>query len=295
MQPVDPYHPPAASLEAPQRNVAEAGQLFAVFRLAWSRMSAGVLAPVGILVALQFALVTVPMALMQYFTVQRSSQWLSSGLDGMWAGLLGWGAVYGVSMAIVFTISTVFFGLSLPLRNLMVHGLAARVTVGQSFHLAISNFWHVLATTLTVGLITTVGTLFCLLPGLVAMFFFMPAPYLAAQGATTGQALTLAPAMARRNWGPLLAVILVSCAVLLPTGAAAAVGQIALTHQVGEAWGTLISQLASGILSAVASVPMWLLVIAALVYVETTERGVPLAWTEPAEQAPATPPSPPTP
>jgi hypothetical protein len=120
----------------------------------------------------------------------------------------------------------------------------------------------------------------CLLPGFLAAFFFMLAPYLAAQGATTGEALTAGPAMARRHWGPLMMVIIVAMAVTFPLAGVAGAAQVFLSQQLGQAWASLVGQLGGGLLGLVLALPLWLFFVSAMVLVETTDRGIPLRWND---------------
>jgi hypothetical protein len=182
-----------------------------------------------------------------------------------------------ISLTATLFIGALQLGLAVPLRALMVDGLAARAPLGITLRMAAHRYWHVLWALAAWHCFMLAGFMFCLAPGLMVCFFLLLAPYLASQGASTPDALVESARLARRHSPTVLACVLVGTAYFALTVTTTMETQIAIHESNMVPFEAMISQLAQGLVVDLMSGFFWLFWAVVAVHVETTDRGIPLA------------------
>jgi len=149
---------------------------------------------------------------------------------------------------------------------------AVDVGIGEALRFAFSRFWSVLANVLLVGIAVAIGTLFCVLPGIGALFVLMLAPYLvAAGGSDAWGALKRSVQMSTRGILPLLVLVGI---IIVFGGVAAGIGVAirSLAFTIGI-WGTFGIQMGFALLMIPVGFFLWLFTVTTFVTVETADVG----------------------
>ncbi len=151
--------------------------------------------------------------------------WLAGGAEvGAGAGL----AIQLIAIVQVILILSLRVALLSTVRRVAFEGAEAVGSLGAVVQNMIGRIGPSILITLVMGIIVTVGFILCVIPGLVALFFFAFAPYLvAARGTEIVAGLQESARWARREWLLLVTALLVAivvsgaiaCVVGLVTGA----------------------------------------------------------------------------
>jgi len=182
-----------------------------------------------------------------------------------------------IQLLVALIVSSLFVGLYKPIRMLLVQGPGSVAGVGAALRLAWSRFLPALAIMLIVGICVGVGFVLCIVPGFVALFFLIMAPYLvAAVDQDIGDSLRRSIDLAKANAGVIIAGvgILIGIAIVLALvqfGLAA--GAIAA---LGLATGGMVAAPIVFILGAVFGYLAFLFFGALYVTVETSDSGAPI-------------------
>ncbi len=121
-----------------------------------------------------------------------------------------------------------------------------RPSISGSLAVVLNRFWPILGTALILAIVTGIGTLLCLVPGIFAMCVFQVAvPACIAEELGPAAALERSWQLTRGNWGVIFGILLL--AVLIVTGISFLGGLLALAGPAGE----LTSQILQGIVQMV--------------------------------------------
>lgn len=143
--------------------------------------------------------------------------------------------------------------------------LGERMTAGQALRAVASRWWAFIVAWILVHLVEGIGTLLCILPGLLAMALFVAvAPAIAVEGLGPIKAMRRSFRLVKPRLWPVLGIALLSGLLASTVGSVLGGVPTMLAFVVGLEWGWLL--LAAGsILSGLVSTPL-VAIIATLVY-----------------------------
>ncbi len=143
--------------------------------------------------------------------------------------------------------------------------LGERMSPGQALRAVRSRWWAFIVAWILVHVLEGVGLLFCILPGLLAMAFFVPvAPAIALEGLGPIRAMKRSFRLVRPRLFPVLGVALLSGLLATAVGSALSIIPETLALVVGLRWGWILLAV-GGVVSGLVGTPL-VAIIATLVY-----------------------------
>jgi hypothetical protein len=148
-----------------------------------------------------------------------------------------------------------------------------RVSFEEAKSLMISRLVPTGLATLAFGLVTGLGTMCCIIPGLVAMYFFYMAPYLAAEGMSVGDAFRESSERAKRHAPLVLLLVAILVIAGIGSGLVQAVAIAACDGAMGPS-GMLVGSVIAWAMSSIAGYFMWLYSGAVFVTISKAEENM---------------------
>ncbi len=183
-----------------------------------------------------------------------------SALDSGTAGQ-GWGTL----VAFAATVLVLPFVAGAVSRIVAAAYLGQRMTPGEALRAVRSRWWAFTVAWILVHLLEAVGTLLCILPGLLVMALSVPvAPAIAVEGLGPVRALKRSFRLVRPRLWPVLGVALLSGLLASTVGSVLGGIPSVLALVVGLKWGWLLLAMGS-VLSGLVSTPL-VAIVATLVY-----------------------------
>lgn len=174
-----------------------------------------------------------------------------------------------IAYPLTLLICTVYYGSMRVIGEVDRRG--GGVSFGEGGSLILERFIPTGIATLLFFLATFVGSMCCVVPGLVAMFFLYLAPYIvAARGESVGSAISQSTDWAKRHW----VLLLMICGIAMVGGLGFVLIQtvaLALFHGALGTTGVYLGYLATWCFAAVVGYFMWLYTGSVLVTIDRAE------------------------
>jgi hypothetical protein len=246
--------------------------MFANFGLLAKRSLSGIAWVYILFAVLSFLLITMPQSLINALRMEAV---MSD--DPLLSLSVVTGLGYGTTLlAIVggLIIGTLQAGLARAARIALVDGPAALGGFGGALKASYARFLSVMGCLLLYGIGILIGSLLCLLPGLVIAYLGMAGVYLcASKDEGAWDALMHSGRLTTKYIGP-CAVLVVVAIVVGGIMFGVNVGLAALLFSVLGVWGSFASTLIVALLAIPVGLLMWLLGMATLATIETAESQV---------------------
>jgi hypothetical protein len=185
--------------------------------------------------------------------------------------------VLSVMLPLSFLLGALTLGLYRVARSLLLEPSAAPHSFVPALKMASGRFIHLVAVMVVYMLLIVVGTLLCIIPGLVAAVACLGAPYLVAtQGTDLMDAFKQSVEMVKANLGAILGLFGVAIVITVVVVGGISVGSILLQSTAGP-WLQLVTQPIVALISAALGYAFFIVGAALLVTIETRSSGIPIA------------------